>query len=570
MRLIKTVLETLFIAIFISALPLGTALAFSGPGAGTTDNPYLIGNCTQLQNMSNDLSASYKIIRNIDCTGTTFTSVGNNSTPFTGTLNGGGYNIEYLTINETGNSLVGLFGYTSGATISDLSVSEAILHGVNQVGTLVGFALNSSISSIRMHNIDLTATGNSVGGMVGELGGSGLSTSDATSDFVSGVSNVGGLVGWAVGGTSLDDSFAQASVTASGNDVGGLIGQVGSGPTEVENTYSTGDLDATGSNVGGLAGLVNSMSSVSDSFTVTDGSSTLNPSTTGAAFGTQSGSLSDLWFDPTDTGYGSCVGSGSSSGCSSSSSDSQFKDNDTNAPVSNWDFTNNWEVNSGGLPELIPLFNFGPIGAPNNNDANGDGTDDSFQPNVNSVDNAYGTWSTIVVPSSSNCDVENPEWATPTAKDSGYSSDFKSMTAFTLDCTSVGATVPVTIIYDKKYDASGWVLRYYNSTTQKYSTVTGAVFGTKTIGGVKKTTVTYDVTDGGAYDSDGTANGVIIDPVVPAISPSLNLGSSAAPNTGDGESGGVNFADFTAILALASFGSGLALYKKSRSHSTNS
>ncbi|NDC31833.1 MAG: hypothetical protein EBZ58_13075 [Bacteroidetes bacterium] len=86
-------------------------------------------------------------------------------------------------------------------------------------------------------------------------------------------------------------------------------------------------------------------------------------------------------------------------------------------------------------------------------------------------------------------------------------------------------TVTVTIIYDKQYSSP--MLRYYNPITGAYSMVNGATYGTKTIGGITKTTVTYDLTDGGSLDSDGLANGIIKDPVLLVLAPN-------APVTGFG------------------------------------
>lgn len=45
------------------------ASTFAG-GSGTSSDPYQIDNCTQLQNMNTNLTASYELISNIDCSGT--------------------------------------------------------------------------------------------------------------------------------------------------------------------------------------------------------------------------------------------------------------------------------------------------------------------------------------------------------------------------------------------------------------------------------------------------------------------------------------------------------------------
>jgi hypothetical protein len=51
------------------------------------------------------------------------------------------------------------------------------------------------------------------------------------------------------------------------------------------------------------------------------------------------------------------------------------------------------------------------------------------------------------------------------------------------------------------------VLRKYNSATHAYTTVSGATITHAVTGGQNVVKVSYQVTDGGALDEDGTANG---------------------------------------------------------------
>ncbi len=61
-----------------------------------------------------------------------------------------------------------------------------------------------------------------------------------------------------------------------------------------------------------------------------------------------------------------------------------------------------------------------------------------------------------------------------------------------------------------------------------YQNIPGAVFGVATVGTAQVTTLTYSITDGGPLDADGTANGIIVDPVGPAVL------TASAPDTGYG------------------------------------
>jgi hypothetical protein len=130
----------------------------------------------------------------------------------------------------------------------------------------------------------------------------------------------------------------------------------------------------------------------------------------------------------------------------------------------------------------------------------------------------------VTIPSSSGCTLGDGQ--STSTKDGSFLSQ-TSLTGFSVYCPAAGTTVPVTVIYDKKYDTSKAVIRYYNPTTHTFSTVSGTTFDTQIIGGVAKSTATYILTDGGAYDEDGAANGVIKDPVGLAI-------AVGAPNTGYG------------------------------------
>ena len=123
------------------------ARAFEG-GDGSTGNPYLVSNCSMLQDMSNDTTASYKLTTNIDCSDTVnwnggqgFLPVGDMSNHFTGSFDGNSKVINGLTINRN-QSWVGLFGVLDEqGTVHDVTLSNVnITGGYYDVGALVGVA----------------------------------------------------------------------------------------------------------------------------------------------------------------------------------------------------------------------------------------------------------------------------------------------------------------------------------------------------------------------------------------------------------------------------------------------
>lgn len=209
-----------------------------------------VSNATELANISSDLTENYVLTANITLTGT-WSPLGSTSTPFTGTLDGDGYTISGLSVSS--GSDIGLFGVTSGATISSVKLQGASVcnYGGSNVGLLAGQALSTTISDVEVNG---TVCGlDQVGGLVG-YGYAGSVTNTASYAYVdvngSGF-NIGGLVGEA-NATVVSKSFVEADVIApNGKLVGGVVGYV-TGASAYGN-YFKGDLNATG-NFGGVVG----------------------------------------------------------------------------------------------------------------------------------------------------------------------------------------------------------------------------------------------------------------------------------------------------------------------------
>ncbi len=247
------------------------ALFSRSQGTGTSLDPYMIYSVSNavggLQYIPTEsLSAYYELANNINSaetsswnSGAGFTPIGNNITPFTGTLNGNNFTISDLFINLPLTRYVGLFGYTLGASIENVGLLNADITGQNRVGTLVGANYNSSIdNSFTTGNV--TGTGNNIGGLVGlNYTSSNIDNSYTTSNVV-GVNNVGGLVGWNGNSSSIDNSYATGSVNA-GSFIGGLVG-VNYKTSSITNSYATGSVNGVGY-AGGLVGY-NSHASIID------------------------------------------------------------------------------------------------------------------------------------------------------------------------------------------------------------------------------------------------------------------------------------------------------------------
>ncbi len=253
-----------------------------------------ISNLYQLQGMAADLNGDYFLIGNIDASAATstmapgshsdvwgglgFAPVGNEDDPFTGSLDGNGFVIDGLTINREWGGQVGLFGRTSGATLTGVAlenvditgnietgalagqiggfttVSQSYATGVVRGDQVVGGLVGVNLGEITQSHATATVTGNeSIGGLVG-VNGLSIIQSYATGE-VEGNNYVGGLVGvnGGIPGVSGDigQSYATGAVSG-GSQIGGLVGFNG-GNGYITQSYATGAVDATGI-AGGLVG----------------------------------------------------------------------------------------------------------------------------------------------------------------------------------------------------------------------------------------------------------------------------------------------------------------------------
>ena len=154
-----------------------------GGGDGSAANPYLISTAADLQLLAtrvNDPAQSvtyadkhYRQVANIDMTGAAISPIGgyfdntnyetgattlNISTmPFRGVYDGGNYIISGLTIDNTSTKACGLFGYTEGATLKNITIKDSqITSSFINVGALVGVAFNTTFEAI---NVDASVNG---------------------------------------------------------------------------------------------------------------------------------------------------------------------------------------------------------------------------------------------------------------------------------------------------------------------------------------------------------------------------------------------------------------------------
>ncbi|MDD3815990.1 MAG: GLUG motif-containing protein [Desulfocapsaceae bacterium] len=216
----------------------------------------------------------------IDCSGAGvgWEPIGTIATPFSGSLDGQGYEISGLVISRETEDNIGLFGVTGlGSEIKNIGVVAVTIAGDDIVGALVGDNQGTITDSYStgtftytyseagglvgnnhgvIHNSYSTISisvpsGGEGGGLVGYNYGT-ITHSHATG-AVSGYEYLGGLVGRNDGSGSISDSYASGNVTGTGNGGDYSGGFVGHNAGVISRSYATGS--ATGyDTIGGFVG----------------------------------------------------------------------------------------------------------------------------------------------------------------------------------------------------------------------------------------------------------------------------------------------------------------------------
>ena len=253
----------------------------------------LIKTAQDLDNIRNNLSGKYILMNDIDLSSYSnwdpigkISADGSVATGFTGILDGNGYSIKNMNINDpvdiepdsfTSDAAIfkvcnnGLFSVTNGAEIKNVNIENAEIYSLFCTGGLVGTSIDSRITNC-------SVTGNIVSQSV-----------------------VGGLIG-ATTGCTVSECYSDCDITTkligyTGLPVvaGGLIGAVnadtlniggGSSKDKIVNCYALGSIigigEPYGAYMGGLTALNEGV--ISDCYAMVSISQTTEPPTTGAGF----------------------------------------------------------------------------------------------------------------------------------------------------------------------------------------------------------------------------------------------------------------------------------------------
>ena len=125
-------------------------------------------------------SKTVKVGKDLDLAGLPFNPIGHSSNgkSFNGTFDGQGHTISNLYEQSDLNAwqyegeYYGLFAYTNGATIKNVTIADAyISSGRNEAAGVVGNAVDTTFSDITISNTTLIAYNNSAGGVAAECYG---------------------------------------------------------------------------------------------------------------------------------------------------------------------------------------------------------------------------------------------------------------------------------------------------------------------------------------------------------------------------------------------------------------
>ena len=213
--------------------------------------------------------------------------IGNDNIRWNGNMDGQGHTISNLYI-KTAQNYVGLFGFTRGATIQNLTFDYAKVENVSTTNTktyytgiLAGYAYASTNSPAHIKGIKTTEnctvigqenTGGIVGsakinlencenlssvkdtGSVGGIAGSSYErnikrcTNYGTVENDGSGENIGGIIGYAYR-TSIEDCANYGKITSTGWFTGGMVGQTLAN-SSIQNVFSYGDV--TNTNTSGI------------------------------------------------------------------------------------------------------------------------------------------------------------------------------------------------------------------------------------------------------------------------------------------------------------------------------
>ncbi len=221
-------------------------------GQGTLNDPYLIETPIMFSEIRDNLSAHYRLAVDIDLRECgMWTPIGNDTIPFSGSLDGNGHTIFNLRVDE--NSVhSGLFGVIIQGSITNLTIDNASVHGGEYTGVLAGKVLETIV---RNCTISGGVTGSEcVGGIIGGIFAGDVENCTVSCN-ITGIKRIGGFAGVVMDSSIKKCSAKERTVRGDEMRVGGIFG-VALGKSSIVSCRSDNMTISGNDDVGGIAGIL--------------------------------------------------------------------------------------------------------------------------------------------------------------------------------------------------------------------------------------------------------------------------------------------------------------------------
>ena len=238
-------------------------------GSGTQVDPYIIADAetlvlfaTKYVNTGTDCAGMFfKLQKDIDLNNVAWTPIGTSNTHFKGNFDGNNCTIQNLTVSN--QAFAGLFAYTNGATIKNLTVSVKSVDTGTATSTRAAAIVAQANAGTTITNCHVTAVnassyikGCDAGAIVGRSAATTTITDCTNSVAIMGAgdtstrNSLGGIVGMAIGAV-VTNCKNQGAVTSNkevenvDNFIGGIIGSASNNACTVKNCLNTGTISIT-------------------------------------------------------------------------------------------------------------------------------------------------------------------------------------------------------------------------------------------------------------------------------------------------------------------------------------
>lgn len=223
-------------------------------GSGNAEDPYRIARPEELvwfagQVNGGESGSCAVLTADISLGGMTWTPIGSEAAPYTGSFDGSGFTVSDFSVS--GGGMQGFFGYCENAQLSNITIENASVEGDGSVGGIVGYAKGGSITSC-VNGATLSSTNVGCGGIVGVCEGVTITGCVNNGSIVKGSYQNGGIAGRAI--DSLIDQCVNNGSISNADHSGGIAAYNVRGT--VSNCLNTGSISTTGSFYCYTAGIV--------------------------------------------------------------------------------------------------------------------------------------------------------------------------------------------------------------------------------------------------------------------------------------------------------------------------